>query len=545
MNLHTNSLLQNGKYKIERELGHGGFGITYLATQTGLNRKVAIKEFFMREYCERNAVTSQVSIGSSGSREIVDKFRHKFIKEAQTIAALHHPNIIAIYDIFEENGTAYYVMEYHNEGSLNDLVKTGALSADEALRYIRQIAGALSYCHERKMLHLDVKPGNILLQTNNAILIDFGLAKHYDDEGEQTSSTPVGISKGYAPLEQYNKGGVDAFTPVTDIYSLGATLYKLVTGTTPPDANYINEEGVPSMPATVPANVQNAIKAAMQPRRKERPQSIAEFLDLLNSEETVSEETVFPDEVIVSEVIEEPEKPHPAPKKPVAQQKEPARSPLKKWLLPIIIVAAALLTFIFWPRGTENRVSNPTKNNTTVSGTISGHNYVDLGLSVKWATCNIGANSPEDYGDYFAWGETTTKSEYTEENSKTFNVDIGNIESYAEDAAGMLWAYGWRMPTKAEWQELIDNCTWKWTKQGGNRGYKVTSKKNGNNIFLPAAGCRDGSKLISIDICGSYWSSTSSDSGTRQACALHFFLTQHYLEYNYRHYGLSIRPVIK
>ena len=209
MNLKQGTILQGGKYRIERELGHGGFGITYLATQVGLNRKVAIKEFFMNEYCNRDAETSHVSVPSEGSKELVAKFRKKFIKEAQNIAGLKHPHIISIHDVFEENGTAYYVMEYLDHGSLADVVKRqGRLSEADALRYIRQIADALLYIHERNMNHLDVKPGNILIvETDHAVLIDFGLSKRYDDEGNQTSTTPVGISHGYAPLEQYKKSG--------------------------------------------------------------------------------------------------------------------------------------------------------------------------------------------------------------------------------------------------------------------------------------------------------------------------------------------------
>ena len=154
MNLQQGTKLQGGKYRIERELGHGGFGITYLATQVGLNRKVAIKEFFMSEYCNRDADTSQVTVGSEGSKELVEKFRKKFIKEAQNIACLKHPHIISIHDVFEENGTAYYVMEYLDHGSLADLVKRhGRLSEADALRYTRQIADALRYIHARKMNH--------------------------------------------------------------------------------------------------------------------------------------------------------------------------------------------------------------------------------------------------------------------------------------------------------------------------------------------------------------------------------------------------------
>ena len=288
MNLHINSFLQGGKYKIEKVLGQGGFGITYLGTQVALNRKVAIKEFFMKEYCNRNEATSHVSVPSEGSKELVAKFKAKFIKEAQIIAKLSHPHIIRIHDIFEENGTAYYVMEYWNNGSLAEYVKSrGRLNENEALHYIRQIADALSYIHNRNMNHLDVKPGNILLDENkDAVLIDFGLSKQYDQEGKQTSSTPVGISHGYAPLEQYKKGGVGTFSPTTDIYSLGATLYKLLTGQTPPDANDVMDEGLPPLPSFVTSLTALAIKKAMQTSRKNRPQSIKELLALLDDEVT-------------------------------------------------------------------------------------------------------------------------------------------------------------------------------------------------------------------------------------------------------------------
>ena len=283
MQLAKNSLLQRGKYKIVGTLGHGGFGITYLGLHVALNRKVAIKEIFMKEYSERDKETSQVSLGTSGSRELVERFRYKFIKEAQTIATLDHPYIIRIYDVFEENGTAYYVMEYHGNGSLADYIKKcEKIDEAEALQYIRQIADALDYIHERKMNHLDVKPGNVLLSDKGkAVLIDFGMSKRYDEEGNQTSTTPVGISHGYAPLEQYNRGGIGTFSPASDIYSLGATLYKLLSGQTPPDANVVMDDGLPPFPNGVSRNVVEAVKQAMQPFRKKRPQNVTEFLNLL------------------------------------------------------------------------------------------------------------------------------------------------------------------------------------------------------------------------------------------------------------------------
>ena len=284
MHLQAGALLKNGEYKIEKVLGQGGFGITYLAEQTSLGRKVAIKEFFMKEHCERDSGTSYISVPSSGSRELVDRFRQKFIKEARNIASLEHKHIVPIIDVFEENGTAYYVMKYFSGGSLSF---NSAIPEDVALRYINQLASALRFIHQKRMMHLDIKPSNILLDDeDNVVLIDFGLAKQYDNAGQQTSTTPVGISHGYAPIEQYRSGGVSAFSPATDIYSLGATLYKLLIGTTPPEAMDIVATGVPACPANVSAETWNAVKSAMQPAALSRPQSVDEFLSLLSENGT-------------------------------------------------------------------------------------------------------------------------------------------------------------------------------------------------------------------------------------------------------------------
>ena len=344
MQLSSTTLLQGGKYRIEKVLGQGGFGITYLAVQVGLNRKVAIKEFFMKEYCNRDAETSHVSIPSEGSKELVARFRQKFIKEAQTIAGLNHPHIIRIHDIFEENGTAYYVMEFHNNGSLSELIKQhGSLPEVEALRYIREVADALAYIHEHQMNHLDVKPGNVLLdEKGRSVLIDFGLSKRYDESGQQTSTTPVGISHGYAPMEQYKQGGVGTFSPATDIYSLGATLYKLLTGKTPPDASDVFTDGLPTLPSSVSSSVANAIAQAMTPNKKGRPQSVVAFLALLDKEPVVVD-----DEETILEI--EP-KPTPAPKLQPQLQPTPKPAPQptptfakKKWLVPAVAVAALFL----------------------------------------------------------------------------------------------------------------------------------------------------------------------------------------------------------
>ena len=229
--LKVGTLLENGKYRIEKVIGQGGFGMTYLGEQVNLGRKVAIKEFFMKEYCNRDEGDLKIYTLSQGSSELVERFRVKFVKEARSLARLRHPNIVSIIDIFEENDTAYYVMEFHAGGSLADKVKNGPLPEADAVKYIRQIASALEYVHSKQMMHLDVKPANIMIRKsdNKAILIDFGVSKQYDEQGGQTSTTPVGISHGYAPMEQYKQGGVSTFSPQTDIYALGAILFSILT----------------------------------------------------------------------------------------------------------------------------------------------------------------------------------------------------------------------------------------------------------------------------------------------------------------------------
>ena len=182
-----------------------------------------------------------------------------------------------------------------------------------------------------------------------------------------------------------------------------------------------------------------------------------------------------------------------------------------------------------------------------VSGTSNGHDYVDLGLSVKWATCNVGATSPSDYGDYYAWGETSTKSDYSSSTSKTYGKSMGNIGGNSSyDVARYRWGGSWRLPTKAEFEELKTKCTWTWTTQGGHEGYKVTGK-NGKSIFLPAAGWRHGTSSDLVGERGFYWSSSPYEGDTYRAYGLSFFSSGHGhgVGWYRRYYGFSVRPVVE
>ena len=282
--LNVGTLLDHGKYRVEKILGQGGFGITYLVTDLGLYKLRALKEFFPKELCERDETTSQVMCSNRNTEVLVKRLKAKFLKEARNIANLdRHSGIVSIHTVFEENDTAYYVMDYIEGESLTSLVKReGPLPVERAVKYIREVGEALEYVHAQHINHLDVKPANIMVrrEDDKAILIDFGLSKQYDSEGHQTSTTPTGISHGFAPMEQYQAGGVREFSPQTDVYSLAATLYFILTGKIPPQAPYIAENGL-DFPSNFPYELRETVDKAMSTQRKKRYESVRQFLNSL------------------------------------------------------------------------------------------------------------------------------------------------------------------------------------------------------------------------------------------------------------------------
>lgn len=282
-------LLQGDKYRICRFIGSGGFGCTYEAEHVMLEKRVAIKEFFVRDFCNRDETTSRVTLGTESKRALVDKLRRKFIDEAKNLCRLRHPGIVSVSDVFEENGTAYFVMDFIKGESLAELVqREGALPEAQAVALIRRVADALQYVHAHNRLHLDIKPGNIMVdRSGEVVLIDFGASKQYDEQGGENTSTLLGKTPGYAPLEQMGNDVVQ-FLPATDIYALGATLYKLLTGQTPPSATLLaSGEELDDLPAMISEATRRAIEAAMTINKRRRPQSVAEFLALLEVENVV------------------------------------------------------------------------------------------------------------------------------------------------------------------------------------------------------------------------------------------------------------------
>ena len=297
MALQEGTALHGGTYIIKKVLGRGGFGITYLALDITLEKEVAIKEFFPEIYCRRVGVTNQVSLTSQSLSELVDQLKSRFLKEARNLARLNHPNIVRIFSAFEDNDTAYYVMEYINGISLSQMVRQyGRLSPQNATLCITDVGRALEYLHSHHMTHFDVKPANIMLRAsdNKPVLIDFGLSKNYDPEGEETTRKgPLGVSPGFSPVEQYSIGAVSRFSPRSDLYSLAATYYYLLTGQIPPEAPQ-NRPEMLRFPPGLPNNIREAIIKAMAMDIKRRHLSVREFLFEINSRPTFSGQTPSP-----------------------------------------------------------------------------------------------------------------------------------------------------------------------------------------------------------------------------------------------------------
>ena len=259
-----------------------------------------------------------------------------------------------------------------------------------------------------------------------------------------------------------------------------------------------------------------------------------------------------PDDSVALKVLAIPE-PQALPEPPAPQEQAPAAAALA-------VAAAAAAAAPIVPSAPDAPAEKP------ATGTINGHEWVDLGLpsGLKWATCNVGADEPSDYGNYYAWGETSTKNTYDwagytfrvsgdNYDNVTFNkyntqrnygsVDNGTYLEVPDDAARANWGGSWRMPTDAEWMELRENCDWTWATLDGRKGYKVTSRTNGNSIFLPAAGERYGGSVGSAGSYGLYWSSSLNSDSPYCAWNVNFSTDKVNRSGSSRYDGLSVRPV--
>ena len=279
--LSCGTVLKGGTYvyRIERMAGHGAFGITYVAStrmkmqgplgMMDADVKVAIKEF----YCSKINGREGNAVTCSNEKTFTD-YKRMFLREARNLEKMQHPHIVKVLEAFEANNTYYYSMEYLDGGSLDSyLQEWDGLPEREALNLIAQVGDALQFMHEHRMLHLDLKPKNIMRRAGDGtlLLIDFGLSKQFDAKGEPESSTSIGLgTPGYAPIEQANYQKGDGFPVTLDVYALGATLYKMLVGHAPDAASDILNNGFPESELRqrrISSKTIAAIRHAMEPRK--------------------------------------------------------------------------------------------------------------------------------------------------------------------------------------------------------------------------------------------------------------------------------------
>lgn len=323
-NVNTDNMLRvgtvlHGTYRIDRYLSSGGFGNTYVATNIQFREQYAIKEFFMRGISQRDNNNTTVSVSNTDNRETFASQLEKFKKEARRLHKLNNEHIVRVHDLFEENGTAYSVMDYIDGENLSDKLKRNGkpLPESEVMQLLPQILDALEAAHKEGILHLDLKPANIMVDKQGVVkLIDFGASKQQSAQGGATTSTAVSYTNGYAPREQMEQN-LEKFGPWTDFYALGATLYALLTNRKPLLPSDIDDDGTKDkhlslpLPSNVSPKNKDLILWLMSTSRTKRPQNVAEITKFLKNNGIAStHETVKDNEVYEGDTVVEGAKPN-------------------------------------------------------------------------------------------------------------------------------------------------------------------------------------------------------------------------------------------
>ena len=278
----------HGTYKIESYLASGGFGNTYFAKNIEFDETYAIKEFFVKGVCQRDGNSTTISVSNAENTNSFEQQREKFKKEARRLRSLSNPHIVKVYDLFEENGTAYYVMDYVDGENLSARLKrtNAPLAESEVRNYLNQILDGLEAIHNEGMFHLDIKPANIMVDSHNVVkLIDFGASKQQSTVGGATMSTGISYTNGYAPSEQMAQS-YDKFGPWTDFYALGATVYKLLTNQDPPSVPDLSEDETEDKHLALPMpnvseEMMKLVVWMMQVNRLKRPKNVGEIRRIL------------------------------------------------------------------------------------------------------------------------------------------------------------------------------------------------------------------------------------------------------------------------
>ena len=368
--LHVGMELQNGKYVVKSILSSGGFGKTYIIEDKQFQDKFVLKELFIKGINERENDSTTVSVSNDENQKLFEAQKEKFKKEARRLRHLNNKHVVRVYDLFDENDTAYYVMDYVDGESLSDRLKRTKqpLSEKEAMNIFSQVLDALEEVHGLKIWHLDLKPGNILVDKNgNAVLIDFGASKQLSSgKGYETTTGSMCFTPEYAPSEQVYQN-IDGIGPWTDLYALGATLYNLLTCQKPPTISEIQEGNAFHFPSNLSEKVKKLIVWMMSPARNNRPQSVAEVKKfLLEGSNPVIDDD---ESTIISPRMNDPKIEKVVSK---LENKPQDTSPVidsgkyLKWAL--ILVAFIILIVIFVPKG--NKAQAPVEDTDSIAEVV-------------------------------------------------------------------------------------------------------------------------------------------------------------------------------
>lgn len=515
------TLLHEGAYRIDSYLASGGFGNTYIATNMAFGERVAIKEFFLRGQSERTQNMNSIRV-TQGQELFFKEQQTKFKKEAQRIRQLRNSHIVRVHDLFDANGTTYYVMDYIEGESVAARIKAkGApLSEEETIYIISQVLDALSEIHAAGLYHLDIKPDNILIDKNgNAFIIDFGASKQQSVNNDGVSRTSAfACTPEYAPLE-LTTGNVSNIGPWSDIYSIGATAYRMLTNQIPPksDEIIVDRDAAFRFTENVSPKMRKFIQKCMDINYRQRPQSASDAMALLNSPQ-IYQPQPKPKLVDVSKSTAKPEQPNTSPssrpsnatkvltpEQPKVQSRpssEPKRITSKKGLIIGTILAVAIVAIVVvfaTTKSTSGETIIPEElTNDKESFTVNGVQFsmirVEGGTYTMGATSEQGSDAWDDEKPAHSVSVGTFYIGETEVTQELWQAVMGSNPSYFKGSQRPVESVSWddcqtfisklnsltgknfRLPTEEEWE---------YAARGGNKS-RHTKYSGSNDVGFVA-----------------------------------------------------------